>query len=431
MLLDADLVTKLNSQPVDKLRHAYMKGQFDLSSRAIKYLNPATLDATRPGMIGRFIHRLFNRGERVTRLLRDSQTANDIAESILFIKKSEVLDESQKAQLEEVNQSLERMFATRDFLVKNPAKVELAYQFLAAQYLSSADEGATLSQADIDIIKSQWKSLLANDTKEAFKDIEKKIDHLRGKGLADLVKNLSTEEAKNVAAAVDRLLLEQNEFLIGVQSLKASLDDLRYDRLKFPTDSPEAKLQATIRALGLEYQDYETIQSLKSKSVELQGILDQFQLAYSEIKPLENEFTTAIFRATQAKFDLERTIEANKNKLSDQEIQSLQSISKILEESFLERVGLTAPPRLESRQDFAEIRAFQVELNKYFNNPSTSEKLDSLESQMEEFATKYNESKLLDDLQKNTPMFPSICWIPWRKPAIGLLVSMKIIIIKK
>jgi hypothetical protein len=406
MLLDADRFTDLNAQPGDKVKHAYMKGQFELSRNAIKYLNPKTLDAARPGLIGRFIHRLFNRGERINRILRDSQKAQDIAEWIISINKGVVLDESQKAQLEAVNQSLETMFATRDSLVKDPNKVELAYQFLAAQHLSNAGAEATLSKADINFIKDQWKALLADDTKDAFLDIEDKIDNLRGKGLKELQANLSTKEAKDVASAVDRLLQEQNVFLDGVAEFKQRLDDLRFGRLNFSDNTQAAKLKATIRDVGLEYEDYEAIQALDGKGVSLQGILDQFRLANSEIKSLSNETTTAVFRATQAKLKLEQTIAANKDNLTSDDIKNLESISRILEESFLERVGPSAPKRLESHQDFAEIMAFQAQLDAYYKNPTTPDELDSLEPRMEALATKYNESKLLENLQDNTAHVP-------------------------
>ena len=402
MLLDSDHVTKLNQQPGDKLRLAYMKGQFELSRNAIKYLNPKTLDAARPGLIGRFIHRLFNRGERINRILRDSQKAQDIADWILSIKKSEVLNESQKAQLEAVNQSLETMFATRDSLVKDSKKVELAYQFLAAQHLANAGDGAKLSKSDIGVIKSQWKALLADDTKDAFKDIEMEIDKLLGKDLKDFQKNLSTEEAKEVAAAVDRLIQEQNDFLEGAAAFKGKLDDLRFGRPNLAEGSPDAILRKAVKEVGLEFEDYEKIQELKKKGVNLQPIIDQFQLANSEINALANETTTAVFRATQAKLNLERIIESQKG-LTPEDKASLQSISKIMEESFLERVGPSAPERLESRQDFAEIRAFQDELNKM---PSDPDQIEKLEAKMEQLAEKFNESKWLANLQENTARVP-------------------------
>lgn len=402
MLLDSDHVTKLNARQGDQLKLAYMKGQFELSRNAIKYLNPNTLNAARPGLIGRFIHRLFNRGERINRILRDSQKAQDIAEWIISIKKSEVLDESQEAQLAEVTQSLENLFATRDSLVNDSKKVTLAYQFLAAQHLADAGAGHKLSQADIMVIKDRWKALLADDTKDAFKDIEKHIDGLIGKDLTNLQENLSTDEAKEVASAVDRLIQEQNDFLEGAAAFKAKMNDLRFGRLKSENGSPEAKWVVAIKEVGLEFQDYENIQELKKKGVNLQPIIDQFQLANSEINSLSNETTTAVFRATQAKFDLERIIESQQG-LTPEDKASLQSISKIMEESFLETVGPSAPDRLESRQDFAEIRKFQAVLDEM---PSAPDKIENLESQMEQLATKYNESKLLEDLQKNTPHVP-------------------------
>ena len=406
MLLDSDHVTKLNQQPGDKLQLAYMKGQFELSRNAIKYLNPKTLEATRPGLIGRFIHRLFNRGERINRILRDSQKAQDIADWILSIKKSEVLNESQKAQLEAVNQSLETMFATRDSLVKDSKKVELAYQFLAAQHLANAGDGAKLSKSDIGVIKSQWKALLADDTKDAFTDIEQKIDGLIGKEMKDLQENLSTEEAKEVASAVDRLIQEQNDFLEAAAAFKGKLDDLRFGRLNLAEGSPDAILRKAVKEVGLEFEDYEKIQELKKKGVDLQEIIDQFQLAKSEIKPLEQETTTAVFRATQAKLKLEGIIESQQG-LTPEDKASLQSISKIMEESFLERVGPSAPERLESRQDFAEIRAFHTELDAfYIERPLDSHVIKNLETQMEKISAKFKENELLADLQKNTKHVP-------------------------
>lgn len=402
MLLDSDHVTKLNKQPGDKLKLAYMKGQFELSRNTIKYLNPKTLEAARPGLIGRFIHRLFNRGERINRILRDSQKAQDIADWILSIKKNEVLSDSQKAQLDEVTQSLETLFATRDSLVNDANKVALAYQFLAAQHLANAGEGHKLSQADIDVIKNQWKALLSDNTKDAFKDIEKQIDGLIGKELKDLQQNLSTDEAKEVAAAVDRLIQEQNDFLEGAAAFKAKMNDLRFGHLNLAEGSPEAKLKAAIQEVGLEFEDYEKIQELKKKGVDLQPIIDQFQLANSQINALANETTTAVFRATQAKLNLERIIESQKD-LTPEDKASLQSISKIMEESFLERVGPSAPDRLESRQDFAEIRAFQAELNKM---PSDPDQIEKLESKMEQLAEKFEESKWLANLQENTARVP-------------------------
>ena len=407
MLLDSDHVTKLNQQPGDKLQLAYMKGQFELSRNAIKYLNPKTLEATRPGLIGRFIHRLFNRGERINRILRDSQKAQDIADWILSIKKDEVLDESQKAQLEAVNQSLETMFATRDSLVKDSKKVELAYQFLAAQHLADAGEGHKLSQADIDVIKNQWKALLSDNTKGAFKDIEKKIDGLIGKEMKDLQENLSTEEAKEVASAVDRLIQEQNDFLEAAATFKGKLDDLRFGRLDLAEGSPNAILRKAVKEVGLEFEDYEKIQELKNKGVNLQPIIDQFQLANSEIKSLEQETTTAVFRATQAKLKLEGIIESQQG-LTPEDKASLQSISKIMEESFLERVGLSE--RLESRQDFAEISAFQNEMSafqvKLDEMPSDPDQIEKFESKMEQLAEKFEENKWLANLHENTARVP-------------------------
>jgi hypothetical protein len=283
--------------------------------------------------------------------------------------------------------------------------VDLAYQFLAAQHLANAGDGAKLSKSDIDVIKSQWKALLADDTKDAFKDIEKQIDQLQGQGLADLEKNLSTEEAKEVAAAVDRLIQEQNDFLESAATFKAKLDDLRFGHLNLADGSPDAILRKAVKEVGLEFEDYEKIQGLKKKAVNLQPIIDQFQLANSEINSLQSETTTAVFRATQAKFQLERIIESQKG-LTPEDKASLQSISQILEESFLERVGPSAPERLESRQDFTEIRAFHTELDAYYGKSTNPDELDSLESQMEALATKYNESKLLENLQKNTSHVP-------------------------
>lgn len=410
MLLDADHVKKLSEQQGDKVKHAYMKGQFELSRNAIKYLNPKTLNAARPGFIGRFIHRLFNRGERVNRLLRDSQKAQDIAAAILFITGKEVLNESQKAQLQEVNESLEKMFATRDSLVNDPKKVALAYQLLAAQHLANKPEGATLNQSDIDVIKSQWKVLLADDTKGAFKDIENQINHMVGKGLAEFDKTLTGPEVQKVAAEVDLWIQEHNEFLAGVDALKKSMDDLRFDRLNLSNNTQEAKLKSSIREVGLEYQDYETIQKLQDKNVPLQGILDQFQLANSETKNLLNETTTPVFRATQAKFELERTIADNKDKLTSDEIKNLESISRILEESFLERVGPSAPARLESLQDFAEIDTFTKEMLAYQQEIKSAqpdrEKIDQFEIKMERFATKYKEIELLKNLEENNIRVP-------------------------
>ena len=104
---------------------------------------------------------------------------------------------------------------------------------------------------------------------------------------------------------MDRLIQEQNDFLEAAATFKGKLDDLRFGRLDLAEGSPNAILRKAVKEVGLEFEDYEKIQELKNKGVNLQPIIDQFQLANSEIKSLEQETTTAVFRATQAKLKLE------------------------------------------------------------------------------------------------------------------------------
>jgi hypothetical protein len=247
-------------------------------------------------------------------------------------------------------QGIANLQQAKNALVNDEGKVRAALMMLAAEHLAGKQGNKPqITEADLNTILDQWKSMLAGASRDCFPEIEEEAKSLLNKTAEDLEQRLDAKDKGELALELSNLMRQQDALVAEHQELRAELN-----KIDLETTKPPENLARLYKA-GLDKSDQETVESLE---IALKNLGDgqpvDLLKGWGEAGSLlAKDPASALHRAGRELRILENRIE-RAGQLSLENQTQLRLLKDQLEDAFLARMGPSAPLRLERSADSAQ-----------------------------------------------------------------------------
>ena len=362
----------LKGKTQEQIQRHYIKGQNQASQDALKYFDIRRFDARRPGFFGRLIFSVMRRGQPLRRLLRSAgEEKNALGRAIQDLTLANMSEQINREQLKVFADRIASLQTAKEALTSDPIKVKDALIMVAAEHLAGKQgEHPRITEADLQTILGQWKSMLAGATRDCFPELEKWAQGLLGQGADDLGSQLSADEKGQLALDLGRLMSEQDALVAEHQDIRAQLM-----KIDIAQQNADPKILRLYKA-GLDRSDQTVVESLEASLKTPDGknldLLNGWRVAGDM---LAKDPATALHMAGRQLRGIEHILQ-NPARLSQPRQEQLRRLKDHLEDAFLARMGPNAPTRLERSADFKDALKIAKKANELktkldkFNNPA-------------------------------------------------------------
>ncbi len=335
-----------------QIQRAYIKGQNQASQDALKYFDIRRFDAKRPGIFGRLIFSIMRRGQPLSRLLRSAtDEKNALARAFTDLIRARVSQQISTEQVKLFENRIRELQAAKDAITGNPQKVKDALFMLAGEHLAGKQgKNPKITEADLQTILGQWKSMLAGATQDCFPEVEEQAKaELLDKGAIDIEESLGEQDKAQLALELGQLMKQQDALVAEHQEIRAQLN-----KIDLQTNQAKPEVLRLYQA-GLDLSDQQAVTALEgSLSTLADGSVNLLKGWIDAGALLATDPATALHRAGRELRVLERTLE-NPGKLSLEMQKQLRLLKDQLEDAFLARMGPGAPMRLERLADAKDV----------------------------------------------------------------------------